>query len=510
MRTDLTRLTVAEFYSLFFSVLVLVLYLLVLLVVRLIRVPRRLGFALNFILLLLLLMAAEIFAMFAGGNERMWFAYGVLRLIIFVVSAIAIVWAFALPGYRAFTGRSLYDDWLEWKTKKWVLLVVVVAVVAFSNRYWTWPLAYWPLWSLAWAIKDLFFVVLVWYLAKLLRRISADYPWLELPPLARHAGILLALFMFYSPLNRWHYIPVSFISGYFLLKFWLLPEKQFDRGAFSDIKANLKRLIDRVIAFNDAEHALHALKKELLAKLGKGDLEPQQYANKLEAQAGALEECRSALVVHKQFAKDQVLALGPGDSAWKNGCRAAIYSLLFSTPWSALYLRDLVRAPASSESYLFLEIVANVGYFFLAWISYGFIFGYFYPHIRGNNGIHKALVMFLTIVVPELVWTALALPVDIANWTSFGFWTLQIFAHTMLLGMIAGDLAIMRAHGFNWRQLLDFYKLTALSAWTSSVILAIAAAAGTLIASGVTEILALALRYMGVIPQDLKLPTGKG
>ena len=327
-----------------------------------------------------------------------------------------------------------------------------------------------------------------------------------LPDSARQAGVLLALILFYSATTRWNYIPVPLIVGYLLLKFWLLPQKQFDLDFFSEIKTGLNRFIERVIAFNDAERAFKTLKKELLSKLGKGELEPQQYSDKLSAHSEALKTYREDIMVRDQFAKDYVLALGPGNSAWKSGYTTAWYSLLFSIPWTFFYFRDIVRAEVTSESYVALGIIKDLVIFFLVWVSYGFIFGYFYPYIRGRNGIQKGVALFLTIVVPHLVWTALVRPVDVTNWTSFGFWTLQIFVHTMLLGMITGDLFIMRYQGYRWSHLLDFYRLTSLSAWVSSVILAIAAAAGTLISSGAAEILTSAFKYAGVIPPDVKLP----
>ncbi len=511
IHTNLGHLTVAKFYLLLLATLLLVLNLLILALAQAIRLPDRLGFALNFFLVLMLLIAADVFYMYAvtSGNKYLRFAIGILSNVIVIGTAMALVWAFARLSYRAIMARSLPADWKEWSANNRVLLVLAILAVALSTRYWAWPMNYWPLWWLAWELKDLFFLVLVWCLASFLRQASAQNDWLKLPALTREAGILLALFLFYSSTTRWNYIPVSFIVGFLLLRFWLLPRAQFDQSMFAGIKSNLNRLIERVIAFNDAERAMNTLKKELLGKVGKGDIDPTQYADKLRAQGEMLEARRQELIVDERFAKDHVLALGSGTSAWENGRRTACYSLLFSLPWSMLYLRDLVHASVPSDSYLLLDLVTRVTYFFLAWLSYGFIFGYFYPQIRGNNGVQKALAMFLTIVVPDLVWTALARPVDHANWVSFGFWTLQIFVHTMLLGMIVGDLLTMRSYGFKWRHLLDFYRLTSLSAWTSSVILAIAAAASTLITSEATQILALAFKYVGVIPENIELTRPK-
>lgn len=127
-----------------------------------------------------------------------------LRLILFAASATAIVWAFAALGYRGITGRSLSSDWKQWSAQKRLLFVVGLLAVALSTRYWGLPVPYWPLWWLTWELKDLFFLVLVWFLANYLRKVSAEHNWLKLPSLARSAGVLLALFLFYSPTTRWN------------------------------------------------------------------------------------------------------------------------------------------------------------------------------------------------------------------------------------------------------------------------------------------------------------------
>jgi hypothetical protein len=48
--------------------------------------------------------------------------------------------------------------------------------------------------------------------------------------------------------------------------------------------------------------------------------------------------------------------------------------------------------------------------------------------------------------------------------------------------------------------------MSSLSAWASSVILAIAAAVSTLITSEATHVLTLAFKYVGIIPENVDLP----
>ena len=505
---DPDTLTVVDYYSLFFSSALLILYVLCLLLAQATQHTWRWRLGLGTFALLVFLTAADSlypFANFAGGKSKQINA--VFSVLIFALTAFSLVRVFASLGYQAATGRILRTNWKALSRRKRWLLFLLLLLIAVSTRSWSWPMQYWPLWSLSWELKHLFLVALVGLLVSYLHSMSSEHDWLNLPEAARDAGVLLALSLFYSPTAHWKYVPVTYIVGALLLRLWLLPKTQFDRSLFVTTKSRIVRTIERIIDYNDAEKALKTMKKDLIGQLGKGEIEPDDYAAKLDAQAKKVKSIRKELTTNNRFAKDLVLAFGPGDSAWENGKKAALYSLLFALPWSVLYLRNMASAEITGASYVFLDVINSVTYFTLAWLSYGFIFGYFYPHIRGSNGIQKGLSLFLTIVAPELVLNALRSPLDTTSWSSLTFWTMQIFVHTMLLGMIVGDFAIMRLHGFKWSQLLEFYRLTSLSAWVSSVLLAIAAVVSTLITSGAGQIITMALKFLGAIPDDIDLPT---
>lgn len=57
------------------------------------------------------------------------------------------------------------------------------------------------------------------------------------------------------------------------------------------------------------------------------------------------------------------------------------------------------------EGYPELAIAAFVVPLVLRWAAYGFLFGYFYPLLRGAGGLSKALWFSLAAVVPALVST---------------------------------------------------------------------------------------------------------
>ncbi|MEY3282876.1 MAG: hypothetical protein RIR86_889, partial [Acidobacteriota bacterium] len=87
------------------------------------------------------------------------------------------------------------------------------------------------------------------------------------------------------------------------------------------------------------------------------------------------------------------------------------------------------------------------------------------------------------------------------------FWALQIFVQSMLIGLVAGDYEILRKAGYRFADLLEIHRLSSLSAWASSLLVAISAAIATLLTSGAVEVLSSVLKYAGVIPTEIKLPT---
>ena len=76
----------------------------------------------------------------------------------------------------------------------------------------------------------------------------------------------------------------------------------------------------------------------------------------------------------------------------------------------------------------------------------------------------------------------------------------------MLLGITAGDFETLRRAGYGWRELIEVHNVGALSAWGSTLILAVGAATTTIVSSGIGELVTAGLHYAGLIPNA---PVGK-
>ncbi|MFM8395937.1 MAG: hypothetical protein ACKOB4_18615, partial [Acidobacteriota bacterium] len=262
--------SLGSFYALVLGGLLILLLLLCLWLAGEVAVPGRAMTAMSLFFFLVYLIV---------GNDHRWlFAHrttnAAIHLVNYVLVVAVLTATFAGLVYVALTGKSPAAEWKSWSGSRRVIVFLAVLGVALSTRSWATPMVYWPIWSLSWQLKNLFYLALIPILAGFLRRVAMNRSALALPASARIAGILLALSLFYSPSARWNYIPVCFLVGYLLLTRWLIPAKRLDRSLFADfagIESKLPQVIRQIIRYNDAERIYKMLRKELLTRVGKGE-----------------------------------------------------------------------------------------------------------------------------------------------------------------------------------------------------------------------------------------------
>jgi hypothetical protein len=249
--------------------------------------------------------------------------------------------------------------------------------------------------------------------------------------------------------------------------------------------------IAAVIRANDLTRVTKTLKRELLGKLGKGDISYLAYRSKLDPLEREEIEAKQELTSDGTNASDLVLAFGPNDSAWKNGLNMAGYASILGLPWIVLALRDLVRG----EWYGLLPVLTSAFDIAARWPLYGFFMGYYYAYLKGR--------FWFTMVTPAALATGLFQRSSVDAWQGLSFWAFQVFLTSMLLGLLAGDLQTLQRSGYRWRELLEFHNLAALSAWTSALVLALGTTITSVLASGLGTLVSAALQYSGVLPAKL-------
>jgi hypothetical protein len=140
---------------------------------------------------------------------------------------------------------------------------------------------------------------------------------------------------------------------------------------------------------------------------------------------------------------------------------------------------------------IFYNLLSQV----ITWVGMGFLFGYFFPFLRGNNGLHKGLGLWAVIVLPAVPLAIINYSTS-ASWQGFLFWALQVFIHCMLLGLIAFDFMTMRQGYRDWKMLFELHGIQSVGVSISSILLATGATVTALFQSQIQGIIQAALTYI--------------
>ena len=268
---------------------------------------------------------------------------------------------------------------------------------------------------------------------------------------------------------------------------WLLmPRRQVRRASvvLSQTEQEAAAAVRRAVEIGVARRTLPGLAKTMREEVaaGKADFaEAQEKVTALEERASAVSTV--VLPGSRQVLRvaDDELAFGAFISAqpWKRAQWGAGYAVIAGAPWVVLGLAG-ASVPLSGEGYPELALASAVAPLVLRWAGYGLLFGYFFPLLRGRTGLSKSISFFAAAAAPSILGT-LASPGQ--QWHSAALLGVQLLIFALTMGLLA-DLAVLRKNGFTAGRLIDLHSLWTVSAWASSVAVAIGAGIATIILAG--------------------------
>ncbi|MEV3915001.1 hypothetical protein [Streptomyces canus] len=180
----------------------------------------------------------------------------------------------------------------------------------------------------------------------------------------------------------------------------------------------------------------------------------------------------------------QEVAFGSLDSRrpWKRAKWGALVGAVIGVPWTVLGLAGANPLSDGTESYPVAAWIAAVAPLTIGWIGYGMVYGYFFPLLRGQTGLGKSTWLFGCALFPAVLSTALGDP-SASTWKSTGLLAIQLFAFSMTLGVLA-DRQVLIKHGFRPGRLVEVHNMWSVTAWASSVAIAVGTGVATLIIAG--------------------------
>lgn len=252
------------------------------------------------------------------------------------------------------------------------------------------------------------------------------------------------------------------------------------------VQANAATWIERLERAADLQAAAQG--SVLNGKLASGDLTPESWA-----QARSLLEVTRDRAIETTFladgmsARELVLGTGMQRDPWQRGRHAVVSALPVIAVLSAIGWLQV--NPSAEFPHPGLYWIANVVTPLMAMTALVFLFGYFFDLLRGETGLHKALLVAGCLCLAELpLWVPRFTGSSAVAGMAWSF--SQHFLLLIPVGVIAFDYARMRAiegHTFDWRRFSWFGDARVLSAGVAASLAAVAPVIATLVSSSFAD-----------------------
>jgi hypothetical protein len=392
-----------------------------------------------------------------------------------LVVAVANLFHWAAWGKRwQLLGPERRWSWAWWG---WCLLVLLIVIPfpGLTGESW-WAVSLGNVRSLLFWFDEVIYLFIALVLVLALRQAGRDDVLVAgAREGSRNLGVLLLLLVLVDPHFRFVYLPIPFLVAlvaYLFGRTLLFPQRQQEL-------VRRARALERPRSWFVRE-ALDAARtrreiRRLLGKAVNDDAERQQRRNGV----AALEKTFADNPVTEALGRRPelvALLLGPAGSAWANGVYAARVGLLVSIPWIAFEQRDFFSRPLEDE-YLILSLAISLLWSVMVWAVPGFFLGFFFPYLRGHNGLWKGFYLWLAVFIPHIILAVMEAPSSAQAWRYwifFLFWGIRLFATLVLVGFLAGDLKTFRNAGRSPAENVELQNLGALVTWGSSVVASIA------------------------------------
>ena len=272
---------------------------------------------------------------------------------------------------------------------------------------------------------------------------------------------------------------------------WLLmPRGQVRHAAviLSQTEQEASAALRRAVEVGFARRTLPGLAKSMRDEVAAGKTgfaHAQEKVTALEKRASAPRAVAGAGPRRDRQVADDERALGTFISPrpWKRAQWSVGYAVIAGAPWVLLGLAGASVTLAAPQGYPELALISAVAPLVLRWAGYGLLFGYFFPLLRGRTGLSKSICFFAAAAAPSILST-LASPHRVGQqWHPAALLAIQLLIFALTMGLLA-DLAVLRKNGFTAGRLVDLHSLWTVSAWASSIAVAIAAGIATIILAG--------------------------
>ena len=354
------------------------------------------------------------------------------------------------------------------------------------------PIGWWALLSYALRIDGILILVLVVAVVAAFRRIGSA-PVTAPAELRDHRALgiavwFVALSSAYTLASGYSAAAVVFLAAAGLGAWLLLPADQVARAAavLGQSSKTQARAVAQTVQAGAGRRLLSSLGKAMQEKVAANELTFDDAQERFAAIERRTVDRQDKLHVGGQVIRITTQQRGFGAltsaSPWHRARWGLLAGFVIGSPWVALGLVGISLSTAQ-EGYPELSLAAAVAPLLLRWAGYGLLFGYFFPLLRGATGLSKGVWLFVVAAAAEVSATLASVHTTARQWDKTALLVIQLFAFAMTLGILA-DRAVLHKYRFPTRRLVDLHNLWTVSAWASSVAVAVGTGLATVIIVG--------------------------
>jgi hypothetical protein len=353
-------------------------------------------------------------------------------------------------------------------------------------------IGWWTLLSYALRIDGILILVLVVALIVALRSLGSD-PVTASGELRDHRALGIAVWFIalsgsYTLASGYSAAAVVFLATAGLGAWLLLPADQAARGAavLGQSTETQARAVAQTLQAGARRRLLSSLGKAMQEKVAAGELTVAAAQERFAAVERQTADRNDKLHVNGHAVRVTTQQRGFGaltsSRPWERARWGLLTGFAIGSPWVVLGLVG-ISLPTGQEGYPELSLAAAVAPLILRWAGYGLLFGYFFPLLRGTTGLGKAVWLFVVAAAVEVSATLATVHTTARQWDKTALLVIQLFAFAMTLGILA-DRAVVQKYHFPTARLIDLHNLWTVSAWASSVAVAVATGLATVIVVG--------------------------
>ena len=211
-----------------------------------------------------------------------------------------------------------------------------------------------------------------------------------------------------------------------------------------------------------------------VAKLAAGEMSIQDFSQRSESLRQAINDSGGTDVE----VREKVFGLLVDETPVRAGIVAALFAGLISVPIVIFDVSGIPETFFQSLASTLPLIVLWQAISLERWLAYGFIFGFFYPTLRGTTSAGKAILFGICVVPIEVVLTWMAVPAQSGKGISLELAVAQTMAFFLILGMV-WEIRLIRRAGVAWGDLRILRGARAVLAPAGAVAVAVLTAAVT-------------------------------